>query len=124
MDWSETVRKAALLAEEKGYVTFDQLNGLILQTFKPDDIASLIEALSADGVRIENEEGTPAVSAGPSCSFCGKAQADVLQLVAGPGPFICNECIQLCVGFIATKYPNWLEQHREFLTTLPLKPKD
>src|SRR5712671_4607407 len=27
MDWSETVRRAAVLAEEKGYITFDQLNG-------------------------------------------------------------------------------------------------
>lgn len=30
------------------------------------------------------------------CSFCGKEQADVGYLVAGPGVFICNECVELC----------------------------
>jgi hypothetical protein len=30
------------------------------------------------------------------CSFCGKNQHEVRQLVAGPGNFICNECIDLC----------------------------
>ncbi len=31
-----------------------------------------------------------------SCSFCAKSQFDVLKVVAGPGVFICNECIDLC----------------------------
>jgi ATP-dependent protease Clp ATPase subunit len=31
-----------------------------------------------------------------SCSFCAKRQFDVLKLVAGPGVYICNECIDLC----------------------------
>lgn len=30
------------------------------------------------------------------CSFCAKSQFDVDKLVAGPGVFICNECIDLC----------------------------
>ncbi|MDA3900976.1 MAG: ATP-dependent Clp protease ATP-binding subunit ClpX [Spirochaetes bacterium] len=30
------------------------------------------------------------------CSFCGKNQAVVKKLVAGPGVFICDECIELC----------------------------
>ena len=30
------------------------------------------------------------------CSFCAKSQSDVVKLVAGPGAFICNECIDLC----------------------------
>ncbi len=30
------------------------------------------------------------------CSFCAKSQFDVGKLVAGPGVFICNECIDLC----------------------------
>jgi ATP-dependent protease Clp ATPase subunit len=49
--------------------------------------------------------------------------ADVLQLIAGPRVFICNECVQLCVGLVATQNPDWLEPHRQFLTTLPLKPQ-
>ncbi len=31
-----------------------------------------------------------------SCSFCSKAQKEVRKLVAGPGVYICNECIELC----------------------------
>lgn len=57
----------------------------------------------------------------PHCSFCGKSQADVLQIIAGPGAFICNECVQMCVEIVATQNPDWLEQHRQFLTTLPSK---
>ena len=30
------------------------------------------------------------------CSFCGKAQEQVKRLVAGPGVYICDECIALC----------------------------
>jgi ATP-dependent Clp protease ATP-binding subunit ClpX len=30
------------------------------------------------------------------CSFCGKSQEDVRKLVAGPGVYICDECIELC----------------------------
>jgi hypothetical protein len=36
-----------------------------------------------------------------SCSFCAKSQFDVLKLVAGPGVYICNECIGLCHQIIA-----------------------
>jgi ATP-dependent Clp protease ATP-binding subunit ClpX len=35
-----------------------------------------------------------------SCSFCHKAAADVAKLVAGPGVFICNECVDLCQQII------------------------
>jgi ClpX C4-type zinc finger len=37
------------------------------------------------------------------CSFCGKAQTEVKTLVAGPGVFICDECVQLCQGIVAKK---------------------
>ena len=30
------------------------------------------------------------------CSFCGKSQSQVKRMVAGPGVYICNECIELC----------------------------
>jgi hypothetical protein len=32
----------------------------------------------------------------PSCSFCTKDKDSVARLVAGPGVYICNECIDLC----------------------------
>ncbi len=30
------------------------------------------------------------------CSFCGKSEDQVERLIAGPGVFICNECVDLC----------------------------
>lgn len=34
------------------------------------------------------------------CSFCGKGQYEVKKLIAGPGVFICDECIGICVDII------------------------
>ena len=31
-----------------------------------------------------------------SCSFCAKPSSAVAKVIAGPGVYICNECIQLC----------------------------
>lgn len=38
-----------------------------------------------------------------SCSFCLKASTDVGTLVAGPGVYICDECVALCSQLIAGK---------------------
>ena len=35
------------------------------------------------------------------CSFCGKSQKQVKKLIAGPGVYICDECIDLCNEIIA-----------------------
>ena len=35
------------------------------------------------------------------CSFCRKANTEVAKLVAGPGVFICDECIDLATQVIA-----------------------
>ena len=40
-----------------------------------------------------------------TCSFCGKRQRQVERLIAGPGVYICNECIDLCVEIIAQERP-------------------
>ncbi len=34
------------------------------------------------------------------CSFCGKYQDQVDRLIAGPGVYICNECVQLCMSVL------------------------
>lgn len=34
------------------------------------------------------------------CSFCGKAQENVRKIVAGPGVYICDECVDLCNNII------------------------
>ena len=37
------------------------------------------------------------------CSFCGKAQENVRKIVAGPGVYICDECVELCNSIIETE---------------------
>jgi hypothetical protein len=41
------------------------------------------------------------VKAGTACSFCRKPPEAVARLVAGPGVFICNECVGLCTELCA-----------------------
>ena len=41
---------------------------------------------------------------GVKCSFCGKTQDSVRKIVAGPGVYICNECIGLCNEIIESEY--------------------
>jgi ATP-dependent Clp protease ATP-binding subunit ClpX len=38
------------------------------------------------------------------CSFCGKTQDQVNRIVAGPGVYICNECIELCSEIIEEEF--------------------
>ncbi|WP_262314696.1 ATP-dependent Clp protease ATP-binding subunit ClpX [Lacticaseibacillus parakribbianus] len=39
-----------------------------------------------------------------TCSFCGKSQDQVKKIVAGPGVYICNECIDLCKEIIDEEF--------------------
>lgn len=41
------------------------------------------------------------------CSFCGKSQAQVRKLVAGPGVYICDECIELCNDIIDEEFGDY-----------------
>ena len=47
------------------------------------------------------------------CSFCGKSQKQVIKLIAGPGVYICDECIDLCVEIVEEEK---IEQTSESLT--------
>jgi ATP-dependent Clp protease ATP-binding subunit ClpX len=46
------------------------------------------------------------------CSFCGKTQDQVRKLVAGPGVYICDECIELCTEIVEEELGN--EEEVEF----------
>ena len=34
------------------------------------------------------------------CSFCGKSQEEVDRIIAGPGVYICNECVKVCANIV------------------------
>lgn len=45
------------------------------------------------------------------CSFCGKTQEQVRKLVAGPGVYICDECVRLCNEIVEEEIDNETEGH-------------
>ena len=45
------------------------------------------------------------------CSFCGKSQKQVKKLIAGPGVYICDECIDLCNEIIEEELAQGSEVH-------------
>ena len=54
------------------------------------------------------------------CSFCGKNQDQVKRLIAGPGVYICDECIDLCSEIIADEFDERVQYDS---TSLP-KPSE
>ena len=54
------------------------------------------------------------------CAFCGKSQEQVRKLVAGPGVYICDECIELCNEIIEEEFSEDIEVE---LKDVP-KPKE
>jgi ATP-dependent Clp protease ATP-binding subunit ClpX len=54
------------------------------------------------------------------CSFCGKSQKQVKKLIAGPGVYICDECIELCNDIIEEELAEPTEVRFEDLP----KPKE
>lgn len=59
------------------------------------------------------------------CSFCGKTQSQVEQLIAGQGAYICNECVELCNSIIGDSEPERLtdDMSHETFKSLP-KPAE
>lgn len=56
------------------------------------------------------------------CSFCGKSHAEVKKLIAGPGVYICDGCINVCQGILEKELH---EDEEEVSTELSVpKPKD
>ena len=49
-----------------------------------------------------------------SCSFCGKNQKEVDKLIAGPGVYICDECVFLCAGIMESEEVEEFEGHSDY----------
>ena len=109
----EAVRGAAALARRGrcGYVGTEHLLGAL--ALDPGSRARRVLgklSVSIPAIKKELEcyisPGKPrrrrrGKAAGPACSFCGKPRAADLRLVAGPGVYICAECIALCNEILA-----------------------
>ena len=53
------------------------------------------------------------------CSFCGKSQDEVRKIVAGPGVYICDECVELCQQIIAQELADDASQKGTFKVPTP-----
>ncbi len=58
------------------------------------------------------------------CSFCGKTQKQVAQLIAGPGVYICDECIELCNEIIDERMAEAAQNSDEVIDFDLPKPKE
>jgi hypothetical protein len=109
----EALRRAEALAQRAGcgYVGTEHLVGaLILDPGSRARRVLIRLGASIPDIKRELEcyisprrrrRRTLAKAAGPFCSFCGKPQTASLRLVAGPGVYLCAECIGLCSEILA-----------------------
>jgi len=59
------------------------------------------------------------------CSFCGKTQKQVQQLIAGPGVYICDECVELCNEIIDERMAEAAQGEPDEIVDIDLpKPKE
>jgi len=56
------------------------------------------------------------------CSFCGKSHAEVRKLIAGPGVYICDSCINVCKGILDKELTE--DARRQSSTLRVPKPMD
>ncbi len=115
MDMKEIIQAAIETGRPTGFITFDQLNELCPMELGPLALETLMAALIDEGIQV-TDDGSEISD--PSCSFCGKTQPEVLQLIAGADGFVCSECVQLCVRIISNEHPEWLAEHRNFVNGL------
>jgi ATP-dependent Clp protease ATP-binding subunit ClpX len=52
------------------------------------------------------------------CSFCGKSHSEVKKLIAGPGVYICNECIDVCSTILRKELAGQSEPSKEVSNVL------
>lgn len=100
----------------------DDVRIVVVESEQPDDpietsrwnpgtqLAKAMERVRALGSRRKDATRAAAGSAlagtaKPHCSFCGKGQNEVANLIAGPSVFICNECIAICNYMLAGTVP-------------------
>ncbi|MCD7947400.1 MAG: ATP-dependent Clp protease ATP-binding subunit ClpX [Oscillospiraceae bacterium] len=53
------------------------------------------------------------------CSFCGKHQEQVSRIIAGPGAYICNECVTLCVSILDDTFSPEATEHTDLPDVIP-----
>ena len=58
------------------------------------------------------------------CSFCGKSQSEVKNLIAGPNVYICNECVSIGSAAIQASFTNSALPKKQNEDVQPVKPHE
>jgi hypothetical protein len=64
-------------------------------------LAAKIEAAAPRAAAANELSPYPTPSKTLYCSFCGKSQHHVKKLIAGPGVYICDECVEICTDVVS-----------------------
>jgi len=62
-------------------------------------------------------------NANVKCSFCGNSQEEVRRIIAGPGVFICDECIKVCSNIVEDEFYDEEAEYMEVTDTEIPKPE-
>ena len=71
-----------------------------------EELCGKLPAIVSDIIEVNRNQTSARKADTLYCSFCGKSQYEVQQLIAGPGSFICAECVDLCSEIVETKRGN------------------
>jgi ATP-dependent Clp protease ATP-binding subunit ClpA len=108
--FAERDSHAVYYLQEQDMTRFDAVNYLSHGTAKAPGHSEIPRAKEAgegerntlygrEGRIIEKPGGWPAAKQ-LRCSFCAKSQREARKLIAGPGVFICDECVESCVSLL------------------------
>ena len=62
-------------------------------------------------------DNATSVDLATGCSFCGKPRPQLRKLIAGPGVYICDECVALCVEILEEEIgESWREEAEQRLS--------
>jgi ClpX C4-type zinc finger len=95
----------------------------LLATLDDPDASFGEHAAAYDTVAAATDKITEALSNATSidlatgCSFCGKPRAQLRRLIAGPGVYVCDECVALCVEILEDEIgETWREEAEQQLS--------
>ena len=85
------------------FVKTSDLLGIHAEGETLEDLCDKLPAVVSDLIEANRNQAESRKAGTCYCSFCGKSQYEVKSLIAGPGPFICNECVDLCSKILESK---------------------
>lgn len=99
------MRRLLMLLASLGYEVTDRETGQVLNPVSHEPEATLDMDEDEDFVPdytppVPESEPKPEPERVLYCSFCDKNHHEVFKLIAGPGVFICDECVDLCAEIV------------------------